>query len=39
MTVSIRGACASAAGTAPPLNWRRLGQITANRDVLTLTFS
>jgi len=29
----------SQAGTAPPLSWRRLGQIAADRDVLALTFS
>jgi len=29
----------SQADTAPPLSWRRLGQIAANRDVLALTFS
>jgi len=29
----------SRADTAPPLGWRRLGQIAANRDVLALTFS
>ncbi len=29
----------SHADAAPPLNWRRLGQIAANRDVLALTLS